>query len=76
MDKLSQDVESVWRIELYVLAPSPKIRHLVEDITRLLCPDPEHSGDCPHPWEIHSTELSEGDEREEVRLRLRPLPKP
>lgn len=39
---------------------------LHEELTRLVCPDPEHQPPCPVPWAAHHVDGEEGAEPDAV----------
>ncbi|BFU46661.1 hypothetical protein [Krasilnikovia sp. MM14-A1004] len=53
----------LWEIRLGIFATEPQADELVEQISRLLCPDPEHPPPCPIPWSVARLEVdvSSGD---------------
>ncbi|RCV50129.1 hypothetical protein [Marinitenerispora sediminis] len=46
-----------------VLAPEDTAYDLLDALQRLACPDPEHSGPCPIPWQAGLTPPGEEDSR-------------
>lgn len=42
----------MFEIRLGVYATEAEATRVVEAITALLCPDPEHPGPCPVPWSV------------------------
>jgi hypothetical protein len=46
------DETKVWEIRLGVHATRQDAEQLTEQISRLLCPDPDHAPPCPIPWTI------------------------
>ncbi|RDI50815.1 hypothetical protein [Nocardia mexicana] len=54
----------VWEIRLGVYATEEQARHVVDQVTALLCPDPDHRPPCPIPWSVAllgDPELEEGE---------------
>jgi hypothetical protein len=42
----------VWEMQLGIYATRQQAEQVKERITRLLCPDPDHTPPCPIPWSI------------------------
>lgn len=59
-------------IHLGIWATDADADELMERITRLLCPDPDHAPPCPIPWEIGSRPLDpESPDAESLREQVR-----
>ncbi|MFD4858720.1 hypothetical protein [Streptomyces atratus] len=41
---------SIWEVRLGIYATRQQAEEVEERITRLLCPDPDHTPPCPIPW--------------------------
>jgi hypothetical protein len=54
---------SVWEVRLGIYATLSQAEEVVEQITRLLCPDPEHAPPCPIPWSVALLEEPDADSR-------------
>ncbi|MFI9401422.1 hypothetical protein [Nocardia sp. NPDC052316] len=46
------DEKRLWEIRVGVIASEAEARAVVDQIERLLCPDPDHAPPCPIPWSI------------------------
>ncbi|OEU86103.1 hypothetical protein DB35_10200 [Streptomyces abyssalis] len=58
------DQAGVWELRLGVYATHAQAEQIKEQITRLLCPDPEHAPPCPIPWSallLHESDLEDAD---------------
>jgi hypothetical protein len=56
------DNPSVWEIRLGIVATEQQADEIKQQITALLCPDPDHAPPCPVPWSValyHESELGE-----------------
>ena len=53
------DEPRAWELCVGLYTTERQARELVEQVQRLLCPDPEHAPPCPVPW---STALVESDD--------------
>jgi hypothetical protein len=42
----------LWEVRLGIYATERQAEEVVEQIMRLLCPDPEHEPPCPIPWSV------------------------
>lgn len=42
----------VWEVRLGLFATREQAEEVKERITRMLCPDPDHSPPCPIPWSM------------------------
>ena len=49
----------LWELRVGVWATREEADALKERVQRLLCPDPEHQGPCPIPWETALEPLRE-----------------
>lgn len=47
-----QPTKSFRVLEVTIWSTEAEAKGLVDDIEHLLCPDLEHSGPCPIPWQI------------------------
>ncbi|MBF6332968.1 hypothetical protein IU452_31180 [Nocardia transvalensis] len=47
---MDPDGRSVFELRAGVLAEKDRAEQVLDELTRLLCPDPVHSGPCPIPW--------------------------
>jgi hypothetical protein len=64
---------SVWEVRLGVYATQQQADQIKEQITKLLCPDPDHAPPCPVPWSVttlHESDLGD-DAYEELREQAR-----
>ncbi|MFD7287887.1 hypothetical protein [Streptomyces sp. NPDC059863] len=55
---------SIWEVRLGVYATRQQADEIKEQITRILCPDPDHAPPCPVPWSVmtlHESDLDEED---------------
>jgi hypothetical protein len=43
---------SVWEVRLGIYSTRHQAEEIMEQITRLMCPDPEHAPPCPIPWSV------------------------
>lgn len=46
---------SVFELRAGVLTDEDHAEQVLDDLTRLMCPDPAHSGPCPIPWSASRT---------------------
>ncbi|MFI5617990.1 hypothetical protein [Streptomyces sp. NPDC051567] len=46
----------LWKVELAVMATEAECDALTDRFVEVLCPDPDHEGDCEIPWAMHSTD--------------------
>lgn len=61
----------IWEIRLGVYANEEQASELQEQVTRLLCPNPDHAPPCPIPWSVSLWADSElEDETREVHRGL------
>ncbi|TLF82444.1 SPOR domain-containing protein [Nocardia cyriacigeorgica] len=44
--------KQLWQIRVGVFATRDEMNALIDQIERLLCPDPNHAPPCPVPWSI------------------------
>ncbi|MFD4442425.1 hypothetical protein ACFWPK_21900 [Nocardia sp. NPDC058519] len=44
--------KQLWEIRLGVIASESEARAVIDQIERLLCPDPDHTPPCPIPWSV------------------------
>ena len=49
-----------WEVRLGIYATQEQAEEVKEQITRLLCPDPEHAPPCPIPWSVALLEPDPG----------------
>ena len=42
----------LWEVRLGIWSSEADALDLQQKITHLLCPDPEHNGPCPIPWQL------------------------
>lgn len=64
---------SIWEVRLGVYATQEQADQIKEQITELLCPDPDHAPPCPVPWSVmtlHESDLGD-DAYEELREQAR-----
>lgn len=40
----------IWEVRVGIYATRQQAEELMEQIQRLLCPDPDHTPPCPIPW--------------------------
>ncbi|MFI7408991.1 hypothetical protein ACIBU0_10025 [Streptomyces sp. NPDC049627] len=65
---------SVWEVRLGLYATRQQAEQIQEQITKLLCPDPDHAPPCPVPWSVTTLPESALDEdtydelREQARI--------
>ncbi|MGW6688711.1 hypothetical protein [Streptomyces sp. NPDC054961] len=62
---LSISVRMSWQVELAIVATPREHEELLDRLTDVLCPDPNHEGPCEIPWAIHSVneDTISGEER-------------
>lgn len=46
------DEKQLWEIRLGVIASEAEAHAVIDQIERLLCPDPDHAPPCPIPWSV------------------------
>lgn len=46
----------LWEVRLGIYATRQDAEAVVEQVTRLLCPNPEHPPPCPIPWSVTLTD--------------------
>ncbi|MGW2561993.1 hypothetical protein ACWCXB_22620 [Streptomyces sp. NPDC001514] len=59
----------VWEVRLGVYATRQQAEEIKAQITRLLCPDPDHPSPCPIPWSVmllQGSDLEDADAYEEL----------
>ncbi|SHF58225.1 hypothetical protein [Streptoalloteichus hindustanus] len=61
--------KAVWEVRLGLYATEEEATRIVERITALLCPDPEHESPCPVPWSVALTPEEDLDEEDYAELR-------
>lgn len=44
----------LWQVKVAVLATPAEHEELLDRLTDVLCPDPDHEGPCAIPWAMHS----------------------
>ncbi|MFG3018754.1 hypothetical protein ACGFZQ_09385 [Streptomyces sp. NPDC048254] len=44
----------LWQVKIALVATAAQHEELMDRISDLLCPDPNHDGPCPIPWGMHS----------------------
>ncbi|MFE7356901.1 hypothetical protein ACFU8Q_27985 [Streptomyces sp. NPDC057543] len=44
----------LWQVKIAMVATAAEHEELMDRLTDVLCPDPEHEGPCPVPWAMHS----------------------
>ncbi|QKW25483.1 hypothetical protein HUT11_04580 [Streptomyces seoulensis] len=54
-DDNTQGRPRLWQVTIAMVATAAQHEELMDRLTDLLCPDPEHEGPCPIPWAMHST---------------------
>ncbi|WP_326835138.1 hypothetical protein VSH64_09465 [Amycolatopsis rhabdoformis] len=54
----------IWEIQLAVYATEQQAEELKRQVSRLLCPDPNHAPPCPVPWSVSLVEVPGAEERE------------
>lgn len=64
MDMIMATEQTLHRIELVVLATDTQFHRIVDDVERLLCPDPDHLGPCVTPWSLTVNDESGFDDEE------------
>jgi hypothetical protein len=42
----------IWEVRLGIFATEQQAETIKEQVTRLLCPDPDHAPPCPVPWTV------------------------
>jgi hypothetical protein len=52
----------VWEVRLGIYATEQQAEAIKEQVTRLLCPDPDHAPPCPVPWSVQLLARSALDE--------------
>lgn len=55
---------TVWEVRLAIFSTKQQVEEIKTRITRLLCPDPDHTPPCPVPWSIfvlHGSDLDDPD---------------
>ncbi|MEU8568910.1 hypothetical protein AB0C51_11200 [Streptomyces pathocidini] len=65
----SADDPGVWEVRLGIYATRKQAEEVKEQITRLLCPDPDHAPPCPVPWSVsmlHASDLEDPDSYAEL----------
>ncbi|MFI7003726.1 hypothetical protein [Nocardia sp. NPDC050175] len=46
------DGKTLWEIKVGILATEAEAKKLADQISHLLCPNPDHAPPCPIPWAI------------------------
>ncbi|MFI5493469.1 hypothetical protein [Actinoplanes sp. NPDC051859] len=77
---MPEDVD-IWEVRLGIYATEEQAAAIKEQVTRILCPDPDHAPPCPVPWTVQllaRSALDEADsyselvEQAELERRRRP----
>ncbi|MEU9102251.1 hypothetical protein [Streptomyces sp. NPDC048361] len=45
----------LWQVTIAMVATQEQHEKLMDQLTDVLCPDPDHEGPCPVPWAMRST---------------------
>ena len=45
----------LWQVTIAMIATQAQHEELMDRLTDVLCPDPDHEGPCPVPWAMRST---------------------
>ncbi|MBD0736450.1 hypothetical protein [Streptomyces sp. CBMA29] len=44
----------LWQVKIALVATAAEHEHVMDKLSAVLCPDPDHEGPCPIPWAMHS----------------------
>ncbi|MEU9239244.1 hypothetical protein [Streptomyces sp. NPDC048385] len=50
----SSEQPRLWQVKIALIATPAQHEELMDRLSEVLCPDPDHEGPCPVPWGMHS----------------------
>jgi hypothetical protein len=50
----SPEQPRLWQVKIALIATAAQHEELMDRISEVLCPDPDHEGPCAIPWAMHS----------------------